>query len=219
MFLYVTAKGSRLWRLKYRFKGKEKLLALGSYPAVNLKQARERRDAARALLQDGKDPAAERKREKRDAHLQLANAFEVVAREFVNQQKVRWSHPYAVGFLRRIEVDVFPDLGTRPIADIMALELLDAIRRLEKRGATFLAHRVLQLCKQVFRFGVVTGRCDKNVAADLHIALIPHVAKPQRAIPPKDLPDLLLAIKGYDGEPVTRLGLQMLALPSFARSS
>jgi integrase len=192
----------------------DKLLALGRYPEVNLKQARDRRDEARALLKEGKDPAVERKRDKRKAQLRSENAFEAVAREFVEQQKARWSSKYATNFLRRMELDIFPDLGSRPIEGITPLELLDVIRKMERRGATFLAHRVLQLCGQVFRFGVVTGRCEKNVGADLHGALIPHVAKPQTSIRPEELPNLLCAIKGYDGDKVTLLGLKILALTS-----
>jgi hypothetical protein len=195
MFLYVTPRGGKLWRLKYRFEGKEKLLALGGYPDVNLRQARERRDAARALLKDGKDPASERKQEKRNARLEAENAFEVVAREFVQQQKARWSPKYAAGFLRRLERNIFPDLGSRAIAAISPLDLLDVIRKVERRGATDLSHRMLQECGQVFRFAVVTGRCGKNVAADLRGALVPHVATPQASIPPKELPELLQAMK------------------------
>ena len=113
--------------------------------------------------------------------------------------------------------DIFPDLGSRSIADITPLDMLDVIRKLEKRGATFLALRMLQLCGQVFRFAVVTSRCDRNAAADLHGAIAPHVATPQTSIRPEELPDLLRAIRGYDGDRVTLLGLQFLAL-TFVRT-
>jgi integrase len=217
MFLLVNPNGSRLWRLKYRFGGKEKLLALGGYPEVSLKRAREYRDAARQLLKEEKDPATERKTAKRTARLHAENAFEQVAREFVQQQKARWSKAHAADVLHRLEIYIFPDLGRRPIAEIAALELLDVVRKLEARGATDLSHRMLQTCGQVFRYGVVTGRCAKDIAADLRGALVPHVQKHQPSIPPAELPELLRAIQGYDGDVVTRLGLQFLAL-TFVRT-
>jgi integrase len=158
-----------------------------------------------------------RKQEKRNARLEAENAFEVVAREFVQQQKARWSPKYAAGFLRRLERNILPDLGSRAIAAISPLDLLDVIRKVERRGATDLSHRMLQECGQVFRFAVVTGRCGKNVAADLRGALVPHVATPQASIPPKELPDLLRAIKSYEGDRITLLGLQLLAL-TFVRT-
>jgi hypothetical protein len=207
MFLLIRPNGSRLWRLKYRFAGKEKLLALGGYPEVSLKRAREHRDAARQLLREGKDPAAERKAARRAVKLNTENAFEQVAREFVQQQKARWSKAHAADVLHRLEIYIFPDLGSRPITNISALELLDVIRKLEARGATDLSHRMLQTCGQVFRYGVVTGRCAKDVAADLRGALIPHVQKHQPSIRPAELPELLAAIQGYDGDMVSRIGL------------
>lgn len=218
MFLLVKPNGSRLWRLKYRFAGKEKLLALGSYPEVSLKRAREYRDAARQLLKEGKDPTVERKTAKREVRLSAENAFEQVAREFVQRQKARWSKAHAADVLHRLEIYIFADLGARPIASITALELLDVIRKLEVRGATDLSHRMLQTCGQVFRYGVVTGRCVKDVVADLRGALVPHVPKHQPSIRPAELPALLTAIQGYDGDAVSRLGLQFLAL-TFVRTT
>jgi Arm DNA-binding domain len=216
MFLLVNPNGSRLWRFKYRFRGKEKLLALGGYPEVSLKRAREYRDAARQLLKEDKDPATERKIAKRTARLHAENAFEQVAREFVQQQKARWSKAHAADVLHRLEIYIFPDLGRRPIAEIAALELLDVVRKLEARGAADLSHRMLQTCGQVFRYGVVTGRCAKDIAADLRGALVPHVQKHQPSIPSADLPELLQAIQRYDrgdvarvrrrGEPMDRAG-------------
>jgi integrase len=218
MFLYVTPKGSKLWRFKYRFASKEKLLALGRYPDMSLKEARERRDAARAALRDGDDPAVERKRDRLNARLKAQNVFEAVAREFVEQQKARWSRRHAADVLHRLEHYIFSDLGSLPIADITPLELLDVVRKLERRGATELSHRMLQTCGQVFRFAVVTERCGRNIATDLRGALSPHVPKPQPSIRPDGLPDLLRAIKAYDGERVTLLGLQLLAL-TFVRTT
>jgi integrase len=218
MFLLINPNGSRLWRFKYRFGGKEKLLAIGSYPAIGLKQARDYRDAARQLLKDGKDPALERKILKQNHRISNENSIEVVAREFVKQQAQRWSKHHAVDVLHRLETYIFPDLRTRPISDINVPELLEVVRKIEARGATHLAHRMLQTCSQVFRYGIATGRCSRDVAADLRGALAPHVAKHMAAVSPKELPELLAVISRYDGETTTRLGLQLLAL-TFVRTN
>ena len=125
MFLLINPNGSRLWRLKYRFGGKEKLLAIGSYPAVGLKQTRDFRDTARQLLKDGKDPALERKQLKQTNRVAYENSFEIIAREFVKQQSQRWAKKYAIDVLHRLETYIFSYLRTRPIADINAPELLE----------------------------------------------------------------------------------------------
>ena len=218
LFVLVNPNGSRLWRLKYRFAGKEKLLTFGAYPKVSLKQARDLRDAAKRLLMGGKDPGVERKTAKRAARIAAENDFETIAREFVQKQGARWSARHSIDVLHRLQIYVFADLGHRPIAEITPLELLDVIRKIEARGATDLAHRVAQMCSQVFRYGVVTGRCTRDVAADLRGALVPHVKKHMLAIRPEELPALLRAIRGYAGDSVTRLGLQFLAL-TFVRTN
>jgi integrase len=217
--LWIHADGRKYWRLRYWIGGKEKALSLGVYPEVTLKQARLRRDAERKRLADGLDPSAERRAEKLRARLAAENSFEAVAREWYAKQLHTWVPNHSSDVLRRLESNIFPALGQRPIAQIDAPELLAAVRRIESRGAYDLAHRVLQVCGQVFRYGIATGRCTRDLAADLRGALTPHVKKNQAAVRPEDLPALLRAIATYDqlGDRQTMLALRLLAL-TFVRT-
>jgi integrase len=217
--LWIHADGRKYWRLRYWIAGKEKSLSLGVYPEVTLKQARLRRDAERKRLADGLDPSAERRAEKLRARLAAENSFEAVAREWYAKQLHTWVPSHSSDVLRRLESNIFPALGARPIAQIDAPELLAAVRRIESRGAYDLAHRVLQVCGQVFRYGIATGRCSRDLAADLRGALTPHVKKSQAAVRPEDLPALLRAIATYDqlGDRETMLALRLLAL-TFVRT-
>lgn len=213
---------SRLWRLKYRFEGREKLLALGAYPEVSLAEARKRRDTARELIARKIDPSAERKAEKRARTLRAANTFEAVAREFAGKQGNRWSADYTEYVLRRLALNAFADIGGRPIANIEPPELLDLVRKIEARGTFETAHRIVQLCGQVFRYGIATGRCARDPAADLRGALAPYTPKRMPSVEPDDLPDLLRKIGAYDlpeigGDKQTRLALQLLAI-TFTRT-
>ena len=208
---------SKLWRFKYRFGGKEKLLALGSYPELSLADARKRRDHARELVANGKDPSEARKRDRRENQRRAANSFEAVARDYVEAYSNRWSAPYTRDVLHRLNANIFPDLADRPIAEIEAPELLDVLRKMEARGAHDLAHRMQQLCGQVFRYGIATGRCSRDPAADLKGALTPPKRKHMAAVRPEELSELLRKIDAYDGEPQTRLGLQLLSL-TFVRT-
>jgi len=219
LYLEVTPAGGKLWRLKYRFQGKEKLLALGKVGVVSLREARESRDESKKLLARGIDPSVVRQQAKRDASLRAANSFEAVAREWYAKQENVWVPHHASDVLRRLEANLFPDLGAKPIGEITAPNLLAAVRRIESRGAYDLAHRVLQVASQVFRYGVATGRCLRDPAPDLRGALTPHKAKNQAAVKLQDVPGLLRAIAEYDaiGDRQTRLGLQLLAL-TFVRT-
>ncbi len=171
--LWIHADGRKYWRLRYWIAGKEKSLSLGVYPEVTLKQARLRREVERKRLADGLDPSAERRAEKLRARLAAENSFEAVAREWYEKQVHTWVPNHSSDVLRRLESNIFPALGQRPIAQIEAPELLAAVRKIESRGAYDLAHRVLQVCGQVFRYGIATGRCTRDLAADLRGALDP----------------------------------------------
>ncbi len=211
LYLLINPSGSKLWRLKYRVTGKEKLLALGSYPDVSLKDARFKRDEARQLHADGVDPGAKRKAEKRAKSESAENSFEAIAREWQEKFKIRWSPNHAEKILTRLQNDVFPWLGNRPIAEIEPPELLETIRRIENRGALDSAHRTLQTCGQVFRYGVATGRCDRDTAADLKGALPPVKKSHFSAITkPVELAKLLVDIRGYQGQFVTRIALNII---------
>ena len=211
LYLLVNATGSKLWRLKYRMDGKEKVLALGSYPDTTLKKARIKRDEARTLHADGIDPAVKRKAEKLARNVAAENSLEAVAREWQEKFKTRWSTNHAEKILTRLMNDIFPWLGNRPVADIEPPELLETIRRIEKRGALDSAHRTLQTCGQVFRYAIATGRANRDISADLKGALPPVKKSHFSAITkPEELAKLMQDIKDYRGQFVTRIALTML---------
>lgn len=220
LYLEISPTGSRWWRLKYRFGGKEKRISLGVYPDVSLALARERRDDARKVLALGIDPSAQRKAEIRAKALREANSFAAVADEWHSKMSRLWSAKHAEDVGRRLELNLYPELAERPIAEITAPELLAAARKIESRGAHDLAHRMIAVAGQVFRFGVATGRCERDPSRDLRGALTPHAARNQHAIKPHELPALLEAIAGYDkmGDLQTALALRLLCL-TFVRTS
>lgn len=183
LFLLIQPNGGKLWRLKYRFGGKEKLLALGTYPEIKLKDARERRQAARELIAKGIDASETKKAEKASRATQSEGTFEAVAREWHKViHTVKTSEGHAARTLIRLEQDAFPYIGALPIADITAPKLLEVLRRVESRGAIETAHRIKQACGQVFRYGIATGRCERDPSADLRDALKPVIVKHYAAI-------------------------------------
>ncbi|TCK72466.1 tyrosine-type recombinase/integrase [Acidipila rosea] len=220
LYLWVYREGKKHWRFRYWQDGKEKSLLLGTFPLVSLKEARAKRETIRKQLQSGADPSAERKAEARRKQLASANSFEAVAREWFGKQSATWVASHTSDVRRRLEANIFPLLGSRPIAEIDAPELLAAIRNIESRGSYDLAHRVLQVCGQVFRYGIATGRCSRNPAPDLCGALAPHVKQHQPAVRPEEFPELVRKIATYDeiGDRQTRLALQLLAL-TFVRTN
>ncbi len=212
LFLQVTPSGSKLWRFKYCFGGKEKLLAFGTYPEISLADAREKRDAARKQVANGIDPGEVRRAQKA-AKDQSENSFEVVAREWHAKFSPRWSPVHTDTTIKRLERDAFPWIGTRPIAEIKAPELLAVLRRVESRGALETAHRVKTICGQVFRYAVATGRAERDPAADLKGALPPATKSHLAALTdPKDVASLLRAIDGYQGSFVVKCALQLAGM-------
>jgi len=212
LFLLVTPSGGRLWQFKYRFRGKEKKLSFGAYPQITLADARERRDAARKQVAAGIDPMEVRKAQKATGG-QDGNSFEVVAREWHGKFINKWSKVHAATILDRLERDVFPWIGARPIGEVSPPEVLKVLRRIESRGALDTAHRIRNHCSQVFRYAVATGRADRDAAADLRGALPPvknnHFAAPTN---PKDVTPLLKAIDEYKGSFVVKSALQLAPL-------
>ncbi|MCK4121062.1 integrase arm-type DNA-binding domain-containing protein [Ralstonia pseudosolanacearum] len=217
LFLHVTPAGQRYWRLKYRFAGKEKLLAIGVYPEVGLKEARDRREEAKRLLGEGVDPSVERKVRKVATVERAANSFEAVAREWHAKYAPGWSESNTKKVLARLENDVFPWLGGRPIAELKAPELLAVCRRVESRGALDTAHRVLQTCGQIFRYAVATGRAERDPSGDLRGALPPAKGKHYAApTDPKEVAGLLRMFDGFTGTFVVKCAL-LLAPMLFVR--
>ncbi|OOG63982.1 integrase [Rhodanobacter sp. B04] len=213
MYLELSPSGGKWWRLKYRYGGKEKRLSLGTYPDTSLADAREKRDAARKLLASGVDPGEQRKAVKAAGEERAANSFEVIAREWHAKQSATWVDLHASRIMLRLENDVFPWLGSRPIADIPAKEFLTTVNRIVGRGAVESAHRVLQYCSQVLRYAIATGRAERNPVADLRGAL-PPVKQTHHAaiIEPAAIGGLLRAIDGYQGSFVTKCALRLAPL-------
>ena len=220
LYLWVYADGRKYWRLRYWLGGKEKSLSLGVYPDVSLKAARAKRADERKHLDNKLDPSAERKAATLRERAALENSFEAVAIEWSTKRANTWVSTHALDVKRRLEKNIYPTLGHRPIADIEAPELLATVRKIEGRGAHDLSHRVLSVCGQVFRYAVATGRCKSDISKDLRGALTPHKPKKQAAVRPEELPALLRAIAGYDeiGDKQTRMALQLLAL-TFVRTN
>jgi integrase len=186
---------------------------LGVYPAVSLLKARQRRDKARELLADGSDPSIAKKEEKQADAMAAANTFELVAREFLQTKADSWSPSCSEKWLRGLVKDLFPYLGSLPLASIKAPVLLDALKRVEKRGAIETAHTLRQTAGQVFRYGIQTGRCERCPATDLQGALKPVTTKNMAAIlEPLKVGALLRAIDAYTGQPMTRAALALSAL-------
>ena len=213
LFLLIHPNGSKYWRLKYRFSGKEKLLALGVYPEVRLIEARQKRDEARKQLANGVDPGTLRQVSKHTAQANAENSFEAVAREWFVKYSPQWVPSHADKIIRRFERDLFPWIGNRPIATISAKDLLAVLRRIEDRGAIDTAHRAHQNCGQVFRYAVATGRAERDPSADLRGALSPTKEQHHPSITePKAIGQLLRAINGYQGSFVTKCALQLAPL-------
>jgi integrase len=213
LYMLVAKNGSKLWRLSYRFAGKQKLLAVGQYPVIALGDARARRDAAKKLLAEGIDPSEDRKAQRRAASLARSNTFKAVADELMEKfraegdaeatlKKKRWLLDFAIAAL-----------GKRPIAEIGAPEVLDVLRKIERRGKHETATRTRGTIGAVFRFGIATGRCERDPSADLRGALVtPTVTHRATIVEPGAVGALLRAIDGFAGQPVTRLALQFAPL-------
>lgn len=213
LYLEVAPTGGKLWRLKYRFGGKEKLLALGKYPDVSLKDARERRDEARKLLANEVDPSENRKQQRSAKAERSANSFEVVAREWIAKNTPTWAASHTSKIVRRLEMYVYPWLGGKPIADITAPDLLAMARRIESKGAIETAHRALQNCGQVFRYAVATGRAERDPTGDLRGALQPVTSKHMAAVTePHKVAELLRTFDTYQGTLTVRCALQLAPL-------
>lgn len=204
LFLLVTPSGSKLWRLKYRYEGKEKLLSFGMYPTISLADARQRREDARKLIANGIDPSAVKKAQKQ-AETSETETFEVIARGWHAKFIPRWAPAHSSKILSALQRDVFPWIGARPIKELKAPELLTVLRRIETRGALDTAHRVRGIMGQIFRYAVATGRAERDPVADLRGALPPPNETHHAAITdPKEVGALMRAIDGYTGHFVTK---------------
>jgi integrase len=215
LYLLITPKGAKSWRLKYQFQRKEKLISLGPYPLVSLKEARERATAARKTLESGVDPTAQRKQKKQRTLI----TFELVALEWHERQSAKWTASYAEATLNRMKRNLFPAIGSTPVNAVTAPEILTLLRKVEARGQIGTAHALKQLCSGVFRYAIATGRAERDPAADLRGALAPNLKKHRPALTePQAVGRLMHAVYNYQGSLSVRSALQLMAL-TFCRTN
>ncbi|WP_130472974.1 tyrosine-type recombinase/integrase, partial [Candidatus Magnetaquicoccus inordinatus] len=213
MYLLINPSGGRYWRMNYRFGGTRKTLALGVYPDVPLKLARERRDEARQLLARGVDPGEYRKATKDMDESRTENSFESVAREWLAKFTPKWTEGHASKITRRLELDIFPWLGAKAVDEITAKDVLSVLRRIEERGVIETVHRAKQNIGQVIRYAIATGRAENDPTAALLGALPPIVQKHHATIiDPAAIAELLRAVDGYQGSYVSRAALRLAPL-------
>lgn len=216
--LLVHPAGGKWWRYRYRFGGKEKSLALGTYPDVSLADARERHYQARKALSAGNDPMEVKQEVRRVKLLKLETTFEVIAREWHENNLHTWGKTHGANVIKRLETDMFPKLGNRPITAISTPELLSVLRLVEKRDALDLCRTIAQYCTRIFAYAIATGRAERNPSIDLRGALKTPVTKHHAHLKAADLPEYLKKLNAYDGDIQTRLGLKMLLL-TFVRTT
>ena len=214
LYLELTKAGGRYWRMKYRHGGKEKRLAFGVYPAVGLKAARDLATAARKVLETGDDPGEVRKAEKAKTTHEAANTLEAVALDWLDHQASRWESETMGRIRASLQADIFPALGTRPMASIKAGEVMAAVKKIEARGAGDQANRVLQRVKSVYRWAVTHERIETNPMLDLVPSEIlkPREVQHRAALPEKELPDFIAKLDAYVGDPHTIHALRLLML-------
>lgn len=220
LILHIKENG-KYWRLNYRFLGIQKTLALGVYPRVSLAEAREKREEAKKQIEEGKDPTAEKKIARIELQVSYDNNFEAIAREWHSQKLHTWKPEHAANILKRFESNLFPHIGKRPIKEIKESELLHAVRTVEEEGKRDLAHRVLQHCRQIWRYAIATGRASHDITANLKGALQPVRSKGLAHLKEKQLPEFLRKLEKYDteynGNVLTKLAFKLLVL-TFVRS-
>jgi integrase len=209
LYLDIRPNGGQWWRFKYRFGGKEKLLSLGTFPEVTLQQARSKREVMRSDVANGVDPGVKRQVEKSA----VADTFEAVGREWFQTFLPKWKDSHSDKILRRLEMYIFPLVGGRSISDVQPKDLLECLRRVEQQGNRETARRALQICGQIFRYAIATGRTERDPTPALRGALSPAIEAHHASITdPKELGALLRAIEGYDGSLVVRCALRLAPL-------
>lgn len=208
--LLVEPNGSKSWRFRYRYAGKPKMISLGVYPTITLAEARSRRDEARKIVAEGKNPSEVRKEQKLALRIQSENAFEKIAREWNQMKSAKWSAGYASDIIEAFQNDIFPYVGARPVGEIKPLELLNVLRKIEKRGALEKMRKVRQRCSEVFRYAIATGRAEFNPAADLSSALEVHKSNHFPFLKSDEIPDFLRALDSYTGSRLVQIATKLL---------
>ncbi|HCJ7667434.1 tyrosine-type recombinase/integrase [Enterobacter hormaechei] len=210
--LLIEPNGSKSWRFRYRFAGKPKMISLGVYPTITLADARSRRDDARKIVAEGKNPSEVRKEQKIALQMESESAFEKIAKEWHQMKSAKWSEGYASDIMEAFQNDIFPYVGARPIDEIKPLELLNVLRKIEKRGALEKMRKVRQRCSEVFRYAIATGRAEYNPAADLSSALEVHQSNHFPFLKADEIPDFLYALEGYTGSKLVQIATKLLMI-------
>ncbi|MEK0169822.1 tyrosine-type recombinase/integrase [Pseudescherichia vulneris] len=210
--LLIEPNGSKSWRFRYRFAGKPKMISLGVYPTITLADARSRRDDARKLVAEGKNPSEVRKEQKIALQTVSENAFEKIATEWHKMKSAKWSAGYASDIMEAFQNDIFPYVGSRPVGKIKPLELLNVLRKIEKRGALEKMRKVRQRCSEVFRYAIATGRAEFNPAADLSSALEVHQSNHFPFLKADEVPGFLRALDSYTGSRLVQIATKLLMI-------
>ena len=218
LYLYISPKGGKYWRMNYRYSGKHKTLAIGVYPNISLKEARQKRDQARILLSEGKDPSLEKQKAKMLTQLSSEHHFSAVATEWLEQRADTLSKEHFRQLHNMILRDINPIIGKTPISEVTAPELLLALRQIEGRGALDMARKARQCCGQIFRYAIAIGKAERDIAADLKGALKTYKTKYHAYLKEADLPEFYEKLASYDGDRLTSLALEFIAL-TFVRTS
>lgn len=211
LYLHVKPNG-KYWHFKYRFNNKQKLLSFGVYPEISLKEAREKKIAARKILADGQDPSQVKKDIKQQTIENNENTFEAVSKKWHEKNYTNWTEEHANKIWRRLELHIFPYLGSKPIKDIKPLELLNVIQKIEDRGHTELSHKILQTCTVIFRYAIVMAKTDYNPAADLKGALKPHKTTHYPTISAKEIPNFYKKLELANTTEINKLAIKILLL-------
>lgn len=210
--LLIEPNGSKSWRFRYRFAGKPKMISLGVYPTITLADARSRRNEVRKLVAEGKNPSEVRKEQKVALQTESESAFEKIATEWHQMKSTKWSAGYASDIMEAFKNDIFPYVGTRPVGEIKPLELLNVLRKIEKRGALEKMRKVRQRCSEVFRYAIATGRAEYNPAADLSSALDVHQSNHFPFLKADEIPDFLRALNAYTGSRLVLIATKLLMI-------
>lgn len=219
LVLLVKSSGAKWWRYRYRFNGTAKMLSIGVYPSVTLKQARNQQEHFKELQAQGIDPSEDRKDQKRQQAMAALNSFESIARLWWNHWKHDKTERHAGYTIRRMEADIFPVIGHKPVNEVTAAQFIAMVRKVESRGALDIAKRILTMCGQVMRYAVAHGLAERNPAADIKPSDVLKPAKKTNyaRLSEKELPELLRNIDNYDGQPLTRFALKFMIL-TFVRT-
>ncbi|EBN7766646.1 tyrosine-type recombinase/integrase [Salmonella enterica] len=214
LYLLVNPNGSRYWRMKYRYAGKEKLLSIGVYPDVTLAEARDKRTQAKRILAAGDDPSEVKQAEREAKNLAVNNSFELLALEWHEHKKPNWSSGYADDIMEYLRKDIFPYIGKKAITDIKPITMLSVLKKMEERGVLDKLKKTRQACRQIFTYAIITGRAEFNPVTDLAGALKTPKQQHFPHLMPTQIGPFIHAVNTYSGSKVTRIATLLLMYTS-----